>query len=43
VGMQPLTRMGYMDYGVLSHKITKERPEEIGNMDLSGLSKLFTK
>jgi hypothetical protein len=35
--------MGYMDYGVLSHKITKERPEEIGNMDLSGLSKLFTK
>ena len=43
VGMQPLTRMGYMDYGVLSHKITKERPEEIGNMDLSGLSKLLTK
>ena len=33
VGMQPLTRMGYMDYGVLSHKITKERPEEIGNME----------
>jgi flavin reductase (DIM6/NTAB) family NADH-FMN oxidoreductase RutF len=33
VGMQPLTRMGYMDYGILSHKITKERPEEIGNME----------
>ena len=33
VGMQPLTRMGYMDYGVLSHTITKERPEEMGNME----------
>ena len=33
VGMQPLTRMGYMDYGILSHKITAERPEEIGNME----------
>lgn len=39
LAMQPLTRMGYMDYGVLSHKITKERPEEIGNMDLSSLLK----
>lgn len=43
LAMQPLTRMGYMDYGVLSHKITKERPEEIGNMDLSGLSKQLAK
>ena len=33
LAMQPLTRMGYMDYGILSHKITKERPEEIGNME----------
>ena len=33
VGMQPLTRMGYMDYSVLSHTITKERPEEMGNME----------
>ena len=37
LAMQPLTRMGYMDYGVLSHTITKERPEEMGNMDLSNL------
>ena len=22
-----------MDYGVLSHTITKERPEEMGNME----------
>ena len=43
LAMQPLTRMGYMDYGVLSHTITKERPEEIGNMDLSGLSKQLAK
>ena len=43
LAMQPLTRMGYMDYGILSHKITKERPEEIGNMDLSGLSKQLAK
>ena len=33
LAMQPLTRMGYMDYGVLSHTITKERPEEMGNME----------
>ena len=30
--MEPLTRMGYMDYGVLGSTITKSRPEEIGNM-----------
>lgn len=27
LAMQPLTRMGYMDYGVLSHKVTKARPK----------------
>jgi hypothetical protein len=27
----------------LSHKITKERPEEIGNMDLSGLAEQLAK
>lgn len=32
LAMDPLTRMGYMDYGVLGGKITKQRPEEIGNM-----------
>jgi flavin reductase (DIM6/NTAB) family NADH-FMN oxidoreductase RutF len=39
LAMQPLTRMGYMDYGILSHTITKERPEEIGNMDNLELNK----
>lgn len=32
LAMEPLTRMGYMDYGVLGDKITKARPEEIGDM-----------
>lgn len=32
LAMEPLSRMGYMDYGVLGGKITKPRPEEIGNM-----------
>ncbi|MBT6038897.1 MAG: flavin reductase family protein [Halieaceae bacterium] len=39
LAMLPLTRMGYMDYGILSHTITKERPEEIGNMDNLELNK----
>lgn len=32
VSMNPITRMGYMDYGTLGEAITKPRPEEIGNM-----------
>ena len=28
-----------MDYGILSHTITKERPEEVGNMDNLELNK----
>jgi len=39
LAMQPLTRMGYMDYGVLGSKITKPRPEEMGNMNYSDFAK----
>lgn len=31
LAMEPLTRMGYMDYGVLGRTITKARPDEMGN------------
>lgn len=33
VSMNPITRMGYMDYGTPGEAITKPRPEEIGNME----------
>lgn len=39
LAMGPLTRMGYMDYGVLGSRITKPRPEEIGNMNYSDFAK----
>ena len=31
--MQPLARLGYMDYGTLGTVFAKRRPDEIGNMD----------
>lgn len=44
LAMEPLTRMGYMDYGVLGGKITKPRPEEIGNMNYNDFAqKLLNK
>jgi flavin reductase (DIM6/NTAB) family NADH-FMN oxidoreductase RutF len=39
LAMEPLTRMGYMDYGVLGGKITKARPEEIGNANYGDFAK----
>lgn len=43
LAMEPLTRMGYMDYGVLGGKITKARPEEIGDMNYSDFAEKISK